>query len=136
MTIIFTIIVTLVIVLLLLNLHTPEKEIRHQVEHYHDILDPQFRREMGALLVPAIVPGNTIRALQNGDEIFPAMLQAIGAATRTITFETYIYWSGKIGNRFADALIERARASVRVHVMLDWVGSERIEEKVIRRMKD
>jgi cardiolipin synthase len=136
MTIIFTIIVTLVVVLLLLNLHTPEKEIRHQVEHYHDILDPQFRREMGALLGPAIVSGNAIRALQNGDEIFPAMLQAIAAATRTITFETYIYWSGKVGNQFADALIQRARAGVRVHVMLDWVGSERIDEKLIRRMKD
>ena len=136
MTILFTVIVTLVVVLLLLNLHTPEKEIRHQVEHYHGILDPQFRREMGALLGPAIVPGNAIRALQNGDEIFPAMLQAIAAATRTITFETYIYWSGKIGNQFADALIERARAGVRVHVMLDWVGSERIDEKLIRQMKD
>jgi cardiolipin synthase len=135
MTILLTVLATLVVVILLLNLHTPEKEIRHQVEHYHDILDPQFRREMGALLGPAIVPGNTIKALQNGAEIFPAMLAAIGAATRTITFETYIYWSGKVGNQFADALIERARAGVQVHVMLDWVGSKRIDEKLIDRMK-
>jgi len=135
MTILLTVLATLVVVILLLNLHTPEKEIRHQVEHYHDILDPQFRREMGALLGPAIVPGNTIRALQNGAEIFPAMLAAIAAATRTITFETYIYWSGKVGSQFADALIERARAGVQVHVMLDWVGSKRIDEKLIDRMK-
>jgi len=135
MTILLTVLATLVVVILLLNLHTPEKEIRHQVEHYHDILDPQFRREMGALLGPAIVPGNTIQALQNGAEIFPAMLAAIAAATRTITFETYIYWSGKVGNQFADALIERARAGVQVHVMLDWVGSKRIDEKLIDRMK-
>ena len=135
MTILLTVLATLVVVILLLNLHTPEKEIRHQVEHYHDILDPQFRREMGALLGPAIVPGNTIKALQNGAEIFPAMLAAIAAATRTITFETYIYWSGKVGSQFADALIERARAGVQVHVMLDWVGSKRIDEKLIDRMK-
>ena len=135
MTILLTVLATLVVVILLLNLHTPEKEIRHQVEHYHDILDPQFRREMGALLGPAIVPGNTIQALQNGAEIFPAMLAAIAAATRTITFETYIYWSGKVGSQFADALIERARAGVQVHVMLDWVGSKRIDEKLIDRMK-
>jgi len=135
MTILLTVLATLVVVILLLNLHTPEKEIRHQVEHYHGILDPQFRREMGALLGPAIVPGNTIRALQNGAEIFPAMLAAIAAATRTITFETYIYWSGKVGSQFADALIERARAGVQVHVMLDWVGSKRIDEKLIDRMK-
>ena len=135
MTILLTVLATLVVVILLLNLHTPEKEIRHQVEHCHDILDPQFRREMGALLGPAIVPGNAIKALQNGAEIFPAMLAAIAAATRTITFETYIYWSGKVGNQFADALIERARAGVQVHVMLDWVGSKRIDEKLIDRMK-
>jgi len=135
MTILLTVLATLVVVILLLNLHTPEKEIRHQVEHYHDILDPQFRREMGALLGPSIVPGNTIQALQNGAEIFPAMLAAIAAATRTITFETYIYWSGKVGSQFADALIERARAGVQVHVMLDWVGSKRIDEKLIDRMK-
>jgi len=135
MTILLTVLATLVVVILLLNLHTPEKEIRHQVEHYHDIRDPQFRREMGALLGPSIVPGNTIQALQNGAEIFPAMLAAIAAATRTITFETYIYWSGKVGSQFADALIERARAGVQVHVMLDWVGSKRIDEKLIDRMK-
>jgi cardiolipin synthase len=136
MTIVLTVLITLAVVILLLNLHTPEKEIRHQLEHYHDILDPQFRREMGALLGPAIVPGNTITALQNGDEIFPEMLRAIAAATRSITFETYIYWSGKVGSQFADALIERARAGVRVHVMLDWVGSEKIEEQMIRRMQE
>ena len=64
------------------------------------------------------------------------MLAAIAAATRTITFETYIYWSGEVGTRFADALIDRARAGVQVHVMLDWVGSKRIDEKLIRRMQD
>ena len=71
MTIVITVLITLAVVILLLNLHTPEKEIRHQLEHYHDILDPQFRREMGALLGPAIVAGNSIKALQNGAEIFP-----------------------------------------------------------------
>jgi len=136
MTILLTVLATLVVVTLLLNLHTPEKEIRHQLVHDHGILHPQFRREMGALLGPAIVPGNSIKALQNGDEIFPEMLSAIASATRTLTFETYIYWSGKVGTRFADALIERARAGVRVHVMLDWVGSERIDEKLIKRMQE
>jgi cardiolipin synthase len=63
------------------------------------------------------------------------MLGAIAAATRSITFETYIYWSGKVGNEFAAALIERARAGVQVHVMLDWVGSERIESRLIERMQ-
>ena len=57
-----------------------------------------------------------MQALQNGDEIFPSMRGAIGAAKRTITLETYIYWSGTVGERFAEALIERAQARVRIHV--------------------
>jgi cardiolipin synthase len=135
LTIALTLLITLVLVILALNLHTPEKEIRHQVEHYHGIADPQFRREMGALLGPAIIPGNAIQPLENGDEIFPQMLGAIAAAARTITFETYIYWSGDVGTQFARALIERARSGIQVHVMLDWLGSKRIDEKIIERMK-
>src|SRR5581483_11325819 len=126
-TIAITLLSTLAVVVLALNLHTPEKEIRHQVEHCHGIRASQFRREMGALLGPAIVAGNQIHPLQNGDEIFPEMLRVIAAARHSITFETYIYWSGEMGNRFADALIERARAGVRVHLMLDWLGSEKID---------
>src|ERR1700760_3345184 len=131
LTVLVTLVVTTLVVLLALNLHTPEKTIKHEVEHCHDIGDPQFRREMGALLGPAIIPGNTIQALENGDEIFPQMLAAIAAAKRTVTFETYIYWSGDVGNQFAAALTERARAGVHVHVMLDWLGSKRIDANVI-----
>lgn len=95
-----------------MNIHTPEKEIKHRVEHCHDVADPQFRREMGALLGPAIVAGNRVTPLHNGDQIFPEMLRAIRAARRTVTFETYIYWSGEVGTRFADALIECAQRGV------------------------
>jgi cardiolipin synthase len=90
---------------------------------------------MGVLLGPAIVPGNRIQALQNGDEIFPAMLQTIGAAQRTITLETYIYWSGQIAERIGEALIERSRAGVHVHVMLDFVGCDRISHRLVERMQ-
>ncbi len=126
---------TLVAVTIVLNFRKPEKEPQHRVERLHNIVDPQFRREMGILLGPAIVPGNRIHVLQNGDEIFPAMLEAIAAAQRTITCETYIYWSGSIGERFAKALSERARAGVKVHLMLDWVGGEKISAQSVARMK-
>ena len=126
---------TLIVTILVLNFRKPEKEAQHRVERCYDTLDPQLRREMGVLLGPAIVPGNRIEALQNGDEIFPAMLEAIGSAQRTITFETYIYWSGDIGEQFAAALTERARAGIRVHVMLDWVGCDEISSALVERMK-
>jgi cardiolipin synthase A/B len=130
-----SVLATLVIVILVLNVRKPEKEPAHRVARHYNIVDPQLRREMGVLLGPAIVAGNRIEALQNGDEIFPAMLEAIRGAKRTITFETYIYWSGAIGEQFALALIERARAGVCVHVMLDWVGCDKISAGLLSRMK-
>ena len=88
------------------------------------------------MLGPGIVPGNKVEALLNGERIFPAMLDAIKGAKRSITFETYIYWSGSIGREFADALSERARAGVKVHVLLDWLGSVKMEQHFIDEMKD
>jgi cardiolipin synthase len=63
------------------------------------------------------------------------MLAAIRGATQSVTFETYIYWSGDIGRAFADALSERARAGVKVHVLLDWVGSAKIDEDFLKEME-
>jgi cardiolipin synthase len=114
-----------------LSLHAGEKQIRYQIEHRFAVNDPQFVRTMGDLLGPGMLRGNRIKALQNGDEIFPAMLDAIRSARETITFETYIYWSGDIGRKFADAFCERARAGIKVHVMLDWVGTGKIDKKYI-----
>jgi cardiolipin synthase len=93
-TIVATIAATVVVVVIVVNFNRPEKKIDHQVRHLFGTADPQFEREMGTLLGPAILSGNRITALQNGDEIFPAMLKAIHAAKHTIDFESYIYWSG------------------------------------------
>ena len=49
------------------------------------------------------------------------MLEAVRGAQKSICLETYIYWSGEIGRQFADALAERAKAGVKVHVIIDWV---------------
>jgi cardiolipin synthase len=89
---------------------------------------------MGVLLGPAIVEGNRFDVLRNGDEIFPAMLAAIRGAETSITFETFIYWSGSIGQQFAEALAERARAGVRVHVLLDWLGSNKLDPAQLEMM--
>jgi cardiolipin synthase len=135
-TIVATIGATVVVIVLVINFHTPEKKIQHQVRHLYGVADPEFEREMGTLLGPAILPGNQITALQNGDEIFPAMLKSIRAAQHTINFETYIYWSGHTGEEFARALVERVRAGVKVHLMLDWLGSEKMAPQLISQMRD
>ena len=122
------IVATLVTTFVVLNLMPAEQRIEQRVDHLDPTGSPQYFRALGVLLGPPTVDGNRIDGLQNGVEIFPAMLAAIREAKRTITFETYIYWSGDIGREFADALSERARAGVRVHVLLDWVGSQKIDE--------
>lgn len=114
-------------VIVVLNFATGEKKIEHSVERLYSAADPAFGRAMGVLLGPAILRGNRFEALLNGDRIFPAMLTAIRDATKTITFESYIYWSDAIGKAFAEALAERARAGVKVHVLLDWVGSNKMD---------
>lgn len=131
-----TVLATGLLLVLLVNMKTPEKSVERKVEHRFAIADPQFRREMSVLLGPAIMGGNEVVALQNGREIFPAMLQAIRAATESITFETFIYWSGRTGEEFSEALSERARAGVPVSAIIDWVGSNRMDESLLETMLD
>jgi cardiolipin synthase len=128
--------ITALLVVVSMNFHRPEKSVRHHVSHCHAIDDPQFRREMDAILGPGVLAGNEITALQNGEQIFPAMLEAIRGASRSITFETYIYWSGEIGKTFADALKERRQAGVAIHVMLDWAGSAKMDARLIDELTD
>src|SRR5688572_27030204 len=116
---------------LVLNFTGGEKRIERKLGHEHAVDDPQFQRELGTLLGPPILGGNQVVNLENGAEIFPAMLEAIRGARRTINFETYIYWSGEIGREFVEALSERARAGVKVHVLIDWVGSQKMDDKLV-----
>ena len=135
MTIAITFFLTLAAVLLAVNFKSGEKNVTRKLPRLYSADDPQFRRAIGSLLGPAIVGGNTAQELHNGDQIFPAMLGAIRSAQHSITFETYIYWSGDIGREFADALAERARAGVKVHVLLDWLGSAKIESSFLKQME-
>ena len=120
---------------LFVNLTLGDKKIDHVVPSLYGVEDAQFIRTMGVLLGPPLVNGNRAAVLVNGDEIFPAMLDALRKARRTITFEMYIYWSGRIGEEFAQVLSERAQAGVKVHVLLDGVGSGKIDERYIERMR-
>ena len=135
LTIFLTALATGALVLLALNFTAGEKEVQQQLPRLYNTASPQFERALGSLLGPGLVDGNAVTELLNGDQIFPPMLAAIRAAQKSITFETYIYWSGDIGKQFADALAERARAGVKVHVLLDWVGSAKIEESYLSEMK-
>lgn len=130
-----TVVATVVLGLLALNFTAGEQKVQKQLPRLYSTTDPQFERALGSLLGPPLVDGNEVTELLNGDQIFPPMLAAIKAAQKTITFETYIYWSGDIGKAFADALSERARAGVKVHVLLDWVGTAKMEDSYLNEMR-
>jgi cardiolipin synthase len=120
-----------VLTVIALNFIAGEKQIQRKLEHRYTIDDPQFRRELGVLLGPPVVDANRVTNLENGVAIFPAMLAAVRGARHNINFETYIYWSGDIGREFAAALSERARHGVAVHVLIDWVGSQKMEQSLL-----
>ena len=134
--VLLTALATVVLTIVVLNLTTGEQRIEEEFRTSFRIDDPQFVREMGVLLGPPIVAGNAVEALNNGDEIFPSMLAAIEGARETITFETYVYWSGAVGRRFAEALAAKAQAGVRVHVLADWAGALKMDDESVELMKD
>lgn len=88
----------------------------------------RLRRRLERLIGIAATEGNTIRTLRNGDEIFGAMLAAIRDAEYTVDMMTFVYWRGEIAEKFAAALADRARAGVRVRLLLDGFGSRLIEK--------
>ena len=121
----------LVLAVLASNFIGGEKKIDRHVQRLYALADPRFVQELGLLLGPPFLAGNSVQALVNGDQIFPPMLAAIRAAKASITFETYIYWSGDIGREFAQALADKARQGVKVHVLLDWVGSAKMDDRLV-----
>jgi cardiolipin synthase len=95
-----------------------------------------FLRATEAITMAPIAHGNEIDLLINGDEIFPAMIETMRGAQRSLNFLTYLYWSGDIADEIAAAVCERARAGVAVNVLLDAVGSARMDRRLARDMED
>jgi cardiolipin synthase len=126
---------TLVAILFYANLTGSDEPIEHAIPHRYPACDPQFRHTSSYLLGPPAVNGNRVTTLLNGDQAFPAMLNAIRSAKHSITFEGYIFWSGEIAQSFADAFSERARAGVPTHLVLDWLGSKKLDPKYLKQMR-
>ncbi|MER7110897.1 phospholipase D-like domain-containing protein [Streptomyces sp. NPDC000229] len=94
----------------------------------------RLRRRLERLIGVAATEGNQLRPLRNGDEIFPAMLESIRNAEHTIDMMTFVYWRGEIAREFATALAARARAGVRVRLLLDGFGARQIETDLLDEM--
>ncbi|MEU8954375.1 phospholipase D-like domain-containing protein [Streptomyces sp. NPDC048518] len=95
----------------------------------------RIRRRLERLIGIAATEGNALTPLRNGDEIFAAMLEGIRRAEHTVDMMTFVYWKGDIALRFAETLAERARAGVRVRLLLDGFGSRLIETEQLAAME-
>ncbi len=82
-----------------------------------------------------LLTGNAIEPLQNGDEAYPAMLDAIGQAEKSITLTTYIFDNDAAGRRFVDALAEAVERGVEVRVLIDAVGARYSLPPITRRLR-
>lgn len=118
------------------NVLSGEHKIDKPISTAVAVGDPEFARVMSAMFGPALVAGNTVTPLYNGRQIFASMLEGIRHAQKSITFETYIYWSGEVGASFSRALIERASTGVKTHLVIDAVGSDKMDAAQLRAMKD
>jgi cardiolipin synthase len=95
-----------------------------------------FLRAIHGAAAQMVMEGNSAVVYQNGDAIFPPMLDAIRTARETIHLATYIYWAGEIPHAFTEALAEAALRGVVVRVVLDSEGAEFIPKKMVKRMTD
>lgn len=99
-------------------------------------LNEVLRRRLEVVIGTPFTEGNSITVLKNGDRIFPAMLEAIRAAESTVDLMTFVYWKGDIAVEFAQAMSERARAGVRVRLLIDALGGRLIDRGLVDQMDE
>ncbi|MFA5863358.1 MAG: phospholipase D-like domain-containing protein [Phycisphaerae bacterium] len=99
----------------------PEELKSHLPDHGENL--EMLARVVGGVVDRPLLPGNRIDPLVNGDEAYPAMLEAIQHACKTVSLMTYIFDRDEVGIAFAHALGEAARRGVEVRVLIDAMGT-------------
>ena len=99
-----------------------DKRTEYHYQPDYGVESIEFRRSLDALGTE-MVPSNRVELLQNGVGIFPALIEAIRSARRSVNIEMYIFTEGEMASGVADALAERARAGVEVRLLVDGLGS-------------
>jgi cardiolipin synthase len=127
----FKFIVTVIIIIGIVAalLAVAQDQVTLKIESAYAADDPIYPGYVAALLGPHPTGGNTYTVLTNGDQIFPSMLEAVKGATRRISFETYIYNKGVVGQQFTEAFIEAAKRGVLVQLVIDAMGSNKIPKE-------
>lgn len=121
------------IVMLLLAIAQDQETIR--LESAYRAPDAPFAAYVTALLGVETTSGNEYEVLTNGDQFFPAMLDAIRHAQRRISFETYIFAKGSVADQFTEALVAAAERGVRVEIVVDAFGSSDMSDETVERLR-
>ena len=98
--------------------------------------DPRFAAYVASLVGVPVTQGDAYQVLQNGDAIFPSMLDAINKAKQRISFESFIYSDGEIARLFTAALAAAARRGVQVRIVLDSIGSMDLPRATVKELTD
>jgi cardiolipin synthase len=89
-------------------------DVPEEVKHIARISDAVTRRPL--------VGGNRVELMHNGEQVYPAMLEAIEGAKRTLFLSTYIFETNDTGQRFIDALARARGRGMDVRVSIDGIG--------------
>ena len=98
--------------------------------------DPLYARTLELFARTHIEPGNRVQILRNGNETYPLLWKDLRSATRTITVQMYYAMPGALADTVAMVLAERARANVKVMLILDAFGASPIKEEWVQSLRD
>ena len=115
--------------------HRREGAFGYELAESVPVDSPDFLRAAEALTGAPTSQGNEAELLINGDRIFPAFLETIASAERTLNVQTYIYWRGEIAREVAGAICARARDGVKCKVILDALGAAKMRRTLIDDME-
>ena len=116
--------------------HRREGAFGYEIATDLEVDSPEFLRAAEALTGAPITNGNRAELLINGDSIFPAFLETIASAKRSLNLQTYVYWRGDIARDVAAAVSKKAREGVPCKVILDALGSAQMDRSQIREMRE
>ena len=119
--------------LVLVFLFTPH--INYHLSRRSSIHAEDFLYTIQSTCQAAVHHGNRVTVFTNGPAFYPAMLEAIRSATRSVNMECYIFQPGRIADQFIDALSDRARKGVNVTIVVDAIGSFNLWGRPVRRLR-
>jgi cardiolipin synthase A/B len=120
----------------LLSSCATDQALRKQLAHVSPVTDAAFENSLQELVGIKLVDGNQIVELVNGEEFFPAMIEAVRQAQQSVNFENFVWRSGEISTQFIEALAERSRAGVKVHFLVDALGAGKLNDADWKKLLD